>query len=137
MSPQDKPESKLSPEDQKLRLELSRLTEALKVLADKMGGDTPLDRAIAFLTVATHTVEHGYIDQNDMAEKTGMPRATASRNVGVLSDLGDRGKEGLGVVDVRFDPQDRRLRRVSTNHKGGNLAAKVVSVAFPAPKKEK
>lgn len=137
MSPQEKPESKLSPDEQKLRLELSRLTDAVKVLADKMGGDTPLDRAIAFLTVAAHTVEHGYIDQNDMAERTGMPRATASRNVGVLSELGDRGKEGLGIVDVRFDPQDRRLRRVATNHKGASLAAKVVSVAYPAPRKEK
>jgi DNA-binding MarR family transcriptional regulator len=49
-----------------------------------------------------------------------------SRNLAALSDIGDRGREPLHMVQVRLDPADRRRRLVSTTTKGESLVNKAV-----------
>lgn len=92
-----------------------------------MGEGATLDRVLGLLTVAYHTQVDGNMDQNALAKALDMSVNVASRNVAALSDVGDRGGEPLRLVDVRFDPSDRRRRLLSANSRGLSLVNKAMA----------
>lgn len=107
--------------------ELSRLLEAIKALRDGLGAGATVDRMIALLTITHHTQANGSIDQNELATLLGIEPSTMARNVAAMSDIGDRGREALNIIEVRFDPNDRRRRLLMTNTAGKALVNKALS----------
>jgi DNA-binding MarR family transcriptional regulator len=109
------------------KAEIARLIDALRTIADGLGEGATVDRVLALLTVAQHTTLSGSIDQNELAKLSGILPSTMSRNVAALSDIGNRGRDAMKLIDVRFDPADRRRRMVSTSSRGEALIAKAIA----------
>lgn len=108
-------------------VELPRFIEAIKTLRDGLGAGATIDRIIALLTIHHHTQTNGSVDQLELGTLLDIEPSTIGRNVAALSEVGDRGREGLKLVDVRFDPADRRRRLVMTNADGKTLINKALS----------
>lgn len=117
-------------DDKNNKADTARMLEALRVLQEGMTakeGEPSVSRIMALLTIAQHTYVNGDIDQNELSRILSIPVDTTSRTVAALSSLGDRGREALNLVDVRFDPRDRRRRLISTNSKGDALIKKALA----------
>lgn len=48
----------------------------------------------------------------------GTSSSVASRNLALLTDVGSPGQKGLAYVEMRNDPDDRRVRRLHLTTKG-------------------
>ena len=107
--------------------DLSRFIDAVRTISEGLGEGATVDRVLALLTIAHHTELNNGVDQNELARLTGTSPSTMSRNVAALSDIGDRGRTPLNMIEVRFDPADRRRRVVSTNNKGEALVNKALA----------
>jgi len=114
-------------DDNKTRGDLTKLIDALRTIADGLGEGATVERVLALLTISYHTQVNKGIDQNELARVSETSPSTMSRNVAALSDIGDRGRTPLNMIEVRFDPTDRRRRIVSTNHKGDALVNKALA----------
>lgn len=61
------------------------------------------------------------ITQIDLCRATGMSDATASRTIAMLTDIGSRAVEGMDLVRMTVNPEDRRVRLLSLTSKGKRL----------------
>lgn len=108
------------------RPKIEQLIGALETLAGTLGGECTLDRARLFLTIAVKDEEAG-VPLSELHNSMGTVLSTLTRNVGALSDRGERGREGLGLIRITFDPTDYRTRRVYLDRKGKSLVEKLNS----------
>lgn len=94
------------------------LSAALQRLRDRHGDMTIL-QSQAFLLVAANPG----ISQIEIARVLGMSDGTASRTFGILADIGrrDRGLDGLDLIKMIINPDDRRLRALTLTPKGRRL----------------
>jgi DNA-binding MarR family transcriptional regulator len=76
--------------------------------------DLPIQYALSFLTLAQN---EGF-SIGALAQRLAIAQSSASRNIAALSDWHSFGKPGLGLVEAREDPRERRRKRVSLTAKG-------------------
>lgn len=108
--------------------EMNKLLSTMNLITEAMGSDVSVERVRIFTAIAKHCLVNGKADQNELARELEILVPTMSRNVGALSDAGDRGREALGLVEVRFDPLDRRRRMLTLSTKGEQLVKKLNNV---------
>jgi DNA-binding MarR family transcriptional regulator len=58
------------------------------------------------------------ISSTELVEKLDAPKATVSRNLRMLGDRMSPTKNGMGLVSLRHDPKDYRVRRAYITEKG-------------------
>ncbi len=99
--------------------------------------DLPIQYALSFLTLA----QNEGLSMGELAQRLAIAQSSASRNIAALSDWHSFGKPGLGLVDAREDPRERRRKLVSLTAKGhaflhrltALMAGHNVPEAAPAP----
>lgn len=83
---------------------LPRLARALAALR-QLNSDTTIDQALILLEVARNP---GITTAGLMAEIPGLTQSSTSRNTNALSSLHRKGTPGLGLLDLRPDPNESR-----------------------------
>lgn len=68
------------------------------------------------------------ISQAQIEEKTGLRGGSVSRIVALLSQYGARDKEGLNLINVSQDPNDRRARLIEITPKGTQFIHQMMSL---------
>ena len=76
--------------------------------------DLPIQYALSFLTLA----QNEGLSMGELAQRLAIAQSSASRNIAALSDWHSFGKPGLGLVEAREDPRERRRKLVSLTPKG-------------------
>ncbi len=76
--------------------------------------DLPIQYALSFLTLA----QNEGLSMGELAQRLAIAQSSASRNIAALSDWHSFGKPGLGLVEAREDPRERRRKLVSLTAKG-------------------
>lgn len=99
------------------QLTASRLVRSLSRFRD-LHTDMTVAQLMCFMLI----VERPGITQRDLYQLLGMTDSASSRIVAILSDIGSRGTPGLGLVDMRTNPMDRRERLLYLTHRGSRLA---------------
>jgi DNA-binding MarR family transcriptional regulator len=61
----------------------------------------------------------------ELAEKMGYNQASATRDMDVWSEIGRLGRPGMGYLERRDHPTDRRIRRCHLSTKGRALMRKL------------
>ncbi|KJV08814.1 MarR family transcriptional regulator [Elstera litoralis] len=87
-----------------------RVLEAFRTLDP----DLPIQYALSFLTLA----QNEGLSMGELAQRLAIAQSSASRNIAALSDWHSFGKPGLGLVEAREDPRERRRKLVSLTAKG-------------------
>lgn len=100
------------------------LHECLRVVSEirNVDPEMSLPELHCFLLIANE--EEG-MSLTDVAGKAGVPLATASRYIGKLGQIDRFYKPGLGLVDSREDPRERRKKIISVTDKGKELISKL------------
>lgn len=111
---------------------IEQLMAALKELSGALGGECTLDRARLFLLVAAKDdgeATTGGVSFSDLYDAFNVATTTVTRNLGALSDRGNRTRdgEGLGLVRIGFSPEDYRQRRVFLEKKGKTAVEKALT----------
>lgn len=68
------------------------------------------------------------ITQLDVSKKLDLPRSTTSRCMRLLSDRLSPGKEGMGLIDFRPDPNDIRFKGAFLTPAGHQLAKELADI---------
>lgn len=89
---------------------LIRVLEAFRTLDP----DLPIQYALSFLTLA----QNEGLSMGELAQRLAIAQSSASRNIAALSEWHSFGKPGLGLVEAREDPRERRRKLVSLTAKG-------------------
>ena len=92
---------------------VGKLVEAIEEFR-KINPDTTLNQFLTFLTIG---LEPG-IPQRDLCERFGLRDGSMSRICAVLSERGNRGQEGLQLIEIRPVPGDYRLTGQFLSAKG-------------------
>ncbi len=92
------------------------LPKLIRVLEEfrTLDPDLPIQYALSFLTLA----QNEGLSMGELAQRLAIAQSSASRNIAALSDWHSFGKPGLGLVEAREDPRERRRKRVSLTAKG-------------------
>lgn len=100
------------------------LQECLRVVAEirKVDPEMSLPELHVFLLIANE--EEG-MSLTDVSGKAGVALATASRYIGHLGQIDRNYKPGLGLLDSREDPRERRKKIISLTDKGRQLVDKM------------
>lgn len=61
------------------------------------------------------------ITQVDIHKAVGVTDSAISRNIALLSSVGSRSRDGLGLIDFRTNPVDRRERFLTLTPRGVRL----------------
>jgi DNA-binding MarR family transcriptional regulator len=61
------------------------------------------------------------VSQRDILGSIGVSTSSVSRTLAVLSELGDRKTDGLELIKMEINPEDRRERLVHLSPKGRRL----------------
>ncbi|WP_157509230.1 MarR family transcriptional regulator [Ferrimonas futtsuensis] len=64
----------------------------------------------------------------DLQERFEMSQASASRNARLLSERVHSGRQGLGLVELRIDEQDYRIKRAFLTEKGREVRDRLSAV---------
>lgn len=99
-----------------LELFAGQLLGALTRLRD-LHPDMTLLQSLFFLAVGN---EPG-ITQRELYDRIESNDSVASRTIAILSDIGNRNTEALGLVEMRVNPKDRRERQLYLTPKGRRL----------------
>ncbi|OUE44484.1 hypothetical protein BZY95_06355 [Billgrantia desiderata SP1] len=68
------------------------------------------------------------ITMGELIRKTHLSQASCSRNVSLLSDMDRHDRPGLGLVEAREDPAERRRKIVRLTPKGRELIAQLADI---------
>lgn len=104
-----------------MRTEAAKLYRAFGRLRDRHV-DMTLQQAMVFLYVAAHPG----IAQRELFKALEVSDSAASRNLALLSDIGNRGLPGLDIVTMKVNPIDRRERLLDLTAKGKRLLADIM-----------
>ncbi|TAA47959.1 helix-turn-helix domain-containing protein [Corallincola spongiicola] len=96
---------------------LIKVTEILKDLHF----DFPLNGIAILMEVSC---EDG-VSSSDISHRLGLPKATTSRNLRMLSDRLSHEKEGLRLIELRHDEKDYRVRRAYMTLKGYKVVQRI------------
>lgn len=72
-----------------------------------------------------HVAYHEEIYQSDLTELLDIHQASVSRHVALLSGWNRHREEGLGLIDYRQDPSDRRKQIIFLTDKGKRLKRRI------------
>lgn len=98
---------------------LRNLTNAVNLIAERIGRDSTIRQLHVLLTVA-NAGDNG-LTTAELADKTHSSLAATSRNIRVLGSgslTGARGGEGMGLLFLEVDPADSRRRIVTLTEDG-------------------
>lgn len=100
------------------------LHECLRVVTEirHVDPEMSLPELHVFLLIAN---EEDGMSLTDVAGKAGVPLATASRYIGHLGQIDRFYKPGLGLLDSREDPRERRKKIITLTGKGKELISKL------------
>lgn len=101
------------------------LHRALQRLRD-VYPDMTISQAQAFLLVGWSP---GVL-QRQLYDELGQTDSAMSRNIALLSDIGSRYKDGLDLIRLEVDPDDRRARRLYLTRKGERLLNQIQEDAY-------
>lgn len=90
------------------------------------------DMTISGMNVLLTVMEREEVPMADLVEVTGMTLAGVSRAVAVLSVHGRRTKEGIGLVELKEDPMERRRKIVYLSTEGKALATMLKKILTAA-----
>jgi len=105
-------------------MDLDRLASALAAFSVLEPTALPLHHAQVFLVVA----QNEPILYDDIERILGLSNASVSRTVNALSDIHRTGREGLRLLTVEKDPQERRRYLVSLSARGRALLRQIKSL---------
>ena len=80
----------------------------------KLDPEIPSQAINAFLYI----VLHEGCSVKDIGEALNLRQSSASRNVALLSKMHRLGKPGLGLIEAKEDPRDRRWKTVNLTARG-------------------
>lgn len=100
------------------------LRDCLRVVVElrHVDPEMSLPELHVFLLIAS---EEDGLSLTDVAGKAGVPLATASRYIGHLGQIDRFYKPGLGLLDSREDPRERRKKIITLTDKGKELISKM------------
>ncbi|USD36520.1 MULTISPECIES: hypothetical protein [Ferrimonas] len=104
--------------------QLSKLMDAVEIFRD-VYSEIPPQTCLMFMQVCQ---EEG-CSIKDLQERFEMSQASASRNARLLSDRVHSGRQGLGLVELRIDEQDYRIKRAYLTEKGREIRDRLTSIA--------
>lgn len=107
----------------------SRLSKLLENSALLLGRELTIPALVTFLTV----IQNEGISGKEIADLQGVPQSTLSAQLRTLSERSRDKKPGLGLVAVREDIYDARMKRYSLTPKGRNVARNILSFMLPPP----
>ena len=94
------------------------LDRALRFARSRLSGDVTAQRLLILLAV----YEHEGLSQTELMQFLDGTSITAlSRNIADLSALNTRKKPGPGLLELRTDPMNLRIRRVYLTRRGRNF----------------
>lgn len=102
---------------------LSALRDAIAALRAE-APELPIQQLQVLVMVALNEGTTG----TALQQSTGMTQASVTRNVNALMKYAGQGREGLGWLEWRPDPQDLRSRPLYVSKKGKSLLEKVVYI---------
>ena len=95
------------------RARLRQLREALEAVRE-IDGDLTAGQILTLIEVA---LSPGTTVSN-IGQRLGVQLSTVSRNADIVGTYGRQGKKGLGLVERRPDPEDRRVKGLYLTAKG-------------------
>lgn len=95
---------------------VSRLVAALEEFR-KLNQDVTANQIITFLTIGLNPG----ISQRELSEKVGLKGGSVSRIAAILSERGNRGVDGLKLIDIRQVPGDYRTTGQHLAPKGARV----------------
>lgn len=93
-----------------------RMVKALSRLRDRHP-DMSINQAMILFYIAAHPG----VSQREVYGTLGMHNSAASRALAILSDLGSRDTQPLGLISIQVKPEDRRERLLALSPKGIRL----------------
>lgn len=103
-----------------------RILEEFRTLDPEM----PIQTCLLFILAAQNEGS----SQASFERALGISRSAISRGAARLSQYGWNSKPGLGLVDMREDPTDRRYKVLSLTPEGRQLSARIVQAIQGAPR---
>lgn len=79
------------------------------------------DMTLSQIQLLAVVADNPGIIQAEVFQRLGQTDSAVSRNIALLSDIGSRHRDGLELIDIRVNPQDRRERFLSLTRKGERL----------------
>ena len=99
----------------KMDSKLDIFDRGLRFARSKLSGDVTAQRLLILLAV----YRHEGLSQRELLQRLELTSITAlSRNLADLSSLNSRKKQGPGLLELRLDPRNLRIRRVFLTRKG-------------------
>lgn len=78
------------------------------------------------LAIFTYISENEGISAKELTAKLGIPKATVSRNLRLLSNRQPSIKESMNLVRLESDAQDSRIKRAYLTEKGKSFQMEVI-----------
>jgi len=104
-----------------------RLAEGLVYMMQRLRDEHTGITALQVQALGIVAAEPG-IEQKDLLKALGCSNGAASRTASILTSLGNRKKDGLGLIDRRENPLDRRQRILKLTPAGERLFGDFVRV---------
>ena len=79
------------------------------------------DFTVSQLQLLCLVAETPGIIQAEVFQRLGQTDSAVSRNIALLTDIGTRYRDGLELIEVKVNPNDRRARLLSLTRKGKRL----------------
>jgi len=98
-----------------------KATNFLKSLR-ALDSDMPLAQAHCLLIIA----QHEGLSVKELADRAGIGMASASRYISLFSKPPTPGRKGLGLVEAREDPLERRKKIVRLTPKGATTVKQIM-----------
>lgn len=101
---------------------LNKLRDALEILRGLHPAIT-VNQALVFVLI----VVNPGITQRQIMEQSGLSDSSTSRIIDILGKWGNRGTEGLLLIDAKESESDRRTKEYSLTAKGRAIVDKLVA----------
>lgn len=106
--------------------QLRALTRAMSEFR-KLYADIPVTTVEVFLAVAVNSG----ISSKDLRDRVGASQSAVSRHLALLGEYSWRGGEGMDLIEIVEDPEDRRSKLAFLKPKGQTLAIRLSAILDP------
>ena len=79
------------------------------------------DMTVVQLQIICLVASNPNITQAELYRRLDVTDSAISRNIALLSDIGSRTRDGLGIIRLHINPNDRRERILEVTKKGERL----------------